>query len=112
MYTIKRIDAKKPANYELMVYATMSDVHEQLSRLGADNEDNFNYAVDEWYDAPANTLIFTTSNSRGHKYEVRTIGLYGYSTEDNWAIEGIIRGLERNPRYLKLVKAIVDKCNE
>lgn len=115
MFTIKRIDAnatKTPASYELMAYATMSDVHEQLSRLGAGNEDNFNYAVDEWYDAPASTLIFTTSNNRGHKYEVRTFGIYGYNNCNAWQIERVITELKHDARALAFVDAFVRKINE
>lgn len=115
MFTIKRIDAKAtktPASYELMAYATISDVHEQLSRLGAGNESNWEYVKDEYFDTPAGGLILTASNKRGCIYEVRAFGIYGYNNDNAWRIERVITELKHDARALAFVDAFARKINE
>ena len=110
MFTIKRVDAnatKTPANYELMAYATMHDVKEQLKKLGAGNKRGWKYSKDVYVDIPAGGLILTAHSNKGCIYEVRALGLYGYETENAWRIEDTITALKGNARALEFVAALV-----
>lgn len=114
MYTIKRIDTTKkaPATYELTAYPSISDVHEQLSKLGAGNESKWSYERDYFADAQAGELILTATSTRGGVYEVRKIKLYGYSdtdsTADEWTMCRIIDALKGDKRAIDFVRAFAE----
>lgn len=103
MFIIKRIDtmrSNKPADYEATAYPTISDVYDQLSKLGA-NEDSYKYDKEQFNDAQAGERILTAHDNQGAIYEVRQLAIYGYSGIEAWTIERIIKNLTGDATAIK-----------